>query len=124
MRDVGPDGPDAGPDQRVVLAVHLEARQVGGAPHHPGQPDDDPRRSSGRWGFQFAGCPSVIASLWPVGDDSTATLMALFYEQLAQHGMDGPLDKLRAFTQARRTLHKKGKGELRWAPFVFLGAPR
>ena len=38
------------------------------------------------WGFFFAGCPSVIASQWSVGDESTAALMADFYRRLLADG--------------------------------------
>jgi CHAT domain-containing protein len=33
--------------------------------------------------FHYAGAPGVIASLWPVNDKATATLMKHFYEALA-----------------------------------------
>ena len=32
--------------------------------------------------FHLAGCPTVIASLWSVGDDATAALMVVFYHGL------------------------------------------
>jgi CHAT domain-containing protein/tetratricopeptide (TPR) repeat protein len=34
--------------------------------------------------FQYAGCPSVVMSLWEVDDLATAKVMELFYEYLAQ----------------------------------------
>ncbi len=77
-------------------------------------------------GFQYAGAPSVIASLWRVNDASTALLMARFYEQLASN--DGhstvvadDVDKLAAFTAARKELRAAHPEPYFWAPFVFIG---
>jgi CHAT domain-containing protein len=33
--------------------------------------------------FAFAGCPSILMSLWEVDDLSTSKLMELFYQELA-----------------------------------------
>lgn len=35
-------------------------------------------------GFAYAGCPSVVMSLWAIDDKSTAILVSRFYEGLAQ----------------------------------------
>jgi len=72
-------------------------------------------------GFQFAGAPAVVASLWPVDDQSTADLFADFYARLA--GAPGG-DKLAAFTEARRALRRKYPEPYFWAPFVYIGDPR
>ncbi|MHC4933070.1 MAG: CHAT domain-containing protein [Planctomycetota bacterium] len=69
------------------------------------------------WGFQFAGAPSVIASLWRVDDESTAELFGDFYRRLGEgEGL------LHAFVEARRTLRKVKPQPYYWAPFIFIGA--
>jgi tetratricopeptide (TPR) repeat protein len=73
------------------------------------------------WGFQYAGSPTVIASLWRVDDDSTATLMSDFYARLAEQ--ERPR-KLEAFTAARKALREKHPEPYFWAPFVYIGDPR
>jgi CHAT domain-containing protein len=73
------------------------------------------------WGFFYAGCPAVIASLWSVADESTAVLMADFYRRLLA---DPARDRLLAFTEARRTLKATHPDPRRWAPFVFVGDPK
>ena len=67
------------------------------------------------------GAPSVIASLWPVDDASTAELFAEFYRKLEEAGGK---EKLKAFTAARRTLRKKYPKPYHWAGFVYVGDPR
>lgn len=75
-------------------------------------------------GFRFAGCPSVVASLWPVDDSATATLMTTFYgADRAQNATAEP-PRLAAFTAARRALRKQRPEPFAWAPFVWTGAPR
>ncbi|MCB9543637.1 MAG: CHAT domain-containing protein [Myxococcales bacterium] len=84
------------------------------------------------------GARAVVASLWPVLDDSTAELMARFYERLAAG--DRKVDALRAAQRAM--LGARGGGPSRklslpgeaavdlgphpytWAPFVLVGDPR
>jgi len=70
-------------------------------------------------GFRFAGARSVIASLWRVDDQSTADLMSDFYRRLAA----GKVDRLAAFTAARKQLRTQHPDPYYWAPFIFLGNP-
>jgi hypothetical protein len=72
-------------------------------------------------GFMYAGCPSVIASLWRVDDQSTADLFSDFYQRLERS--EGR-DKLKAFTEARQALRKKYPEPYFWAPFIYIGGPR
>jgi CHAT domain-containing protein len=51
------------------------------------------------WAFQYAGARSVLASLWPVADASTAELMRAFY-RARQTG----LPTAEALQQAQRAL--------------------
>jgi tetratricopeptide (TPR) repeat protein len=73
------------------------------------------------WGFHYAGCPSVIASLWRVDDESTAALMSGLYRRLVE---DKAPAKLEAFTTARRELRKTYPEPYFWAPFILIGDPR
>jgi len=72
-------------------------------------------------GFLYAGCPSVIGSLWRVDDESTADLFIDFYKRLEA---SGGRDKLKAFTEARQALRKKYPDPFHWAAFVYIGDPR
>ncbi|MBI3818696.1 MAG: CHAT domain-containing protein [Planctomycetes bacterium] len=77
-------------------------------------------------GFLYAGCPAVIASLWPVEDKSTAELMGRFYGKLMkQQDAAAPGEsKLSAFTEARREIRKLYPEPYFWAAFVYIGDPR
>ncbi|MBN1348282.1 CHAT domain-containing protein [candidate division KSB1 bacterium] len=76
--------------------------------------------------FLYAGCKSVVVSLWSVADASTAELMAHFYRNLNQ-GMS----KADALRQAKLALMRQSvdMGQVRlsyanpffWAPFVLIG---
>jgi hypothetical protein len=59
------------------------------------------------WGFYFAGTESVLASLWKVDDESTALLMARFYENL----LERRLAKAGALRDAKRWLKGLEAGE-------------
>jgi len=64
-----------------------------------------------------AGVPSVIVSLWSVGDDSTQFLMSEFYQNL-QNGMN----KAQALRQAMLTTIADYSEEPQcWAAFTLLG---
>jgi len=71
--------------------------------------------------FLFAGSQSVLASLWLVDDESTAVLLAAFY----QHAARG-LSFSSAMRQARRELRNDRAGRFahpfHWAPFVLHGS--
>jgi CHAT domain-containing protein len=73
------------------------------------------------WGFHYAGCPSVVASLWSVDDASTAEMMADLYRRLLA---SGGRDRLAAFSAAKKALRARRPEPFYWAPFVFVGDPR
>jgi CHAT domain-containing protein len=66
--------------------------------------------------FLTAGADTVVASLWKVSDQSTATLMVEFYRRLAR-GM-GPAAALRESALAVRAQYPH---PFYWAPFVVTG---
>ncbi len=71
-------------------------------------------------GFTYAGCPSIVMSLWPVDDKSTYTLMKDFYL-----GITEGLKKDEALRQAKLNYIKNAKEPLAspfyWAGFTSLG---
>jgi CHAT domain-containing protein len=68
---------------------------------------------------QQQGAKAVLATLWPVADRSTATLMADMYRRRQAHG----LSKIEALRQAQLALmnHPKYMHPFYWAPFVLMG---
>ncbi|MFN8526454.1 MAG: CHAT domain-containing tetratricopeptide repeat protein [Chloroflexota bacterium] len=67
-------------------------------------------------GLLGAGCASVVASLWPVNDESTARLMEHFYRSL-QTGLTAAA----ALREAMLTLREQYDHPYFWAPFVVAG---
>jgi CHAT domain-containing protein len=71
-------------------------------------------------GFAFAGCPSLVMSLWRANDKSTYVLMNHFYENLAS-GMK----KDKALQQAKvKFIHETNDYDAHpsnWATFIALG---
>ncbi len=71
-------------------------------------------------GFAYAGCPSIVMSLWKVNDKTTADLMDYFYENLA-----GGMPKDEALQKAKLTFIKNtddtGAHPANWAAFIPLG---
>lgn len=72
--------------------------------------------------FAYAGCPSVVMSLWPAQDQATADLMGYFYEAIA----DG-MEKDEAMQAARLRYLEEADDLLShpfyWAGFVVQGEP-
>ena len=65
-----------------------------------------------------AGIPSIVVSLWSIGDDSTSFLMTEFYKNMEQK-----LDKGTALRQAMLTTmkHKNYESPYHWAAFTLIG---
>lgn len=68
--------------------------------------------------FFFAGARTVVASLWPVEDESTTELMRRFYRHLDDGA--GAAGSLRA---AQAEMAADGYTPYQWAPFVAVGLP-
>jgi CHAT domain-containing protein/Tfp pilus assembly protein PilF len=70
-------------------------------------------------GFQYAGAPRVVASLWRVDDQATAELMKRFYQGMLRGGLR-PAAALRAaqISLARET---RWKNPYYWAAFTLQG---
>lgn len=70
--------------------------------------------------FAYAGCPSMVTSLWPAQDRTTAKVMTYFYENLAE-GMR----KDEALRQAKLSFLKEADKVTRhpyfWAGFIQIG---
>jgi CHAT domain-containing protein/Tfp pilus assembly protein PilF len=109
--------------------VTLSACETGLGPLHRGEGLVGLTRA-----FMYAGASSVVASLWPVNDASTAALMAAFY----RHLRDG-MPKAAALRQAKLAVMRlQGVGQdpsgrtitisyahpYFWAPFVLSGGGR
>jgi CHAT domain-containing protein/Tfp pilus assembly protein PilF len=89
------------------------------------------------WAFRFAGAQAVLASLWPVGDRSTADLMTDFYRRLAAGATkDDALRgaQLAALERGRGARGARMRGPasapgttaaqpVRWAAFGLFGQP-
>ena len=71
-------------------------------------------------GFMYAGCPSIIMSLWPVDDRSTSELMENFYQ-----GLRTGLPKDAALREAKlkylMTADEAKANPFYWAGFVPIG---
>lgn len=68
---------------------------------------------------QLQGAKAVLATLWPVADQSTATLMAEMYRRR----QDQHLTKIEALRQAQLSLMAQGRytHPFYWAPFILMG---
>ncbi len=73
--------------------------------------------------FAYAGCPSIVMSLWPAQDEATADIMELFYQGIA----DG-LTKDHALAAAKREYLKRSDDlfshPFYWAGFISQGDPK
>lgn len=66
--------------------------------------------------FFAAGVPSVLSSLWPVADFSTAELMETFYVNLQKHP-----DKAQALRQAMLSTMENYPDPADWGAFILMG---
>lgn len=70
--------------------------------------------------FAYAGCPSLVTSLWKVSDQSAASLMAPFYQQLSQ---GRTIDESLRSAQLQYLEHTSAEFSLPvyWSGFVVVG---
>ena len=68
--------------------------------------------------FLLAGCPSVMASLWPLRDDVAAEFAHHFYQAWAGQGQT----LVQAHRQAALAIRRDHSHVFAWAPFVLMGA--
>ena len=66
------------------------------------------------WALLAAGARAVLASLWPVDDQTVVALIEQFYTALRQHN-----DVARALAEAQRAI--LGAGPATWGSFVVAG---
>jgi CHAT domain-containing protein len=71
-------------------------------------------------GFAFAGCPSIVMSLWKVDDVSTSELMNYFYENLSR-GMQKDVALQQAKIAFLQHTDDLGAHPANWAAFISLG---
>ena len=69
-------------------------------------------------GFLYAGARSLLLSLWNVNDQSTAALMARFYQEW-QNGAS----KCQALRTAMLSVREAYPNPFYWAPFLLVGNP-
>jgi CHAT domain-containing protein/tetratricopeptide (TPR) repeat protein len=69
--------------------------------------------------FFYAGVPSIVVSLWPVEDESTAYLMKQFYLNL-KTGMSKKLALQKAKAELVRSADWR-RDPFYWAPFILIG---
>jgi CHAT domain-containing protein len=77
-------------------------------------------------GFLAAGAARVVASHWSVDDESTAELVATFFEEVtAARRRGGAVSYARALQAARLKVRSRAEwsSPLYWAPFVLVGPP-
>jgi CHAT domain-containing protein len=69
-------------------------------------------------GFQYAGVPQVVASLWRVQDRATAELMIHFYQAMWRRG---GLSPAAALHEAQKAILRRYRDPYLWAGFVLQG---
>jgi len=70
-------------------------------------------------GFLYAGAPCLVASLWPVKDDTTARFMTNFYARLHQASSVAS-----ALREAQLELRQQHPNPYYWAAFTLTGDPQ
>ncbi len=69
-------------------------------------------------GFLYVGAPSLLASLWAVGDRSTTEMMSEMYSLI-----NSGVSKRTALRRAQLTVRAQYGHPYYWAPFVLMGNP-
>jgi CHAT domain-containing protein len=74
-------------------------------------------------GFQLAGVPTVIGTLWKIYDEESADVVEMFYEYLREGNNEIHLNRsAEALHHAIRNLRDRSLRPLNWAAYVYFGA--
>ena len=73
-------------------------------------------------GFQYAGVPTIITTLWPIDDRSSATIMKFFFENI-RTGMDQGQAMQKARNSYLDQASKATGAPFFWAAHVLIGDP-
>jgi CHAT domain-containing protein len=71
-------------------------------------------------GFMYAGCPSIVMSLWSIDDQSTSLLMRKFYEYLIQ-GQNKDEALRRAKLEFLKTADEVKSNPFFWSGMILIG---
>ncbi len=73
-------------------------------------------------GFFYAGCPSLIMTLWQVDDESGLMLMRLYYKYLIK-GYSKPVALQKAKLEYLNTVPNQKKHPFYWSTYICIGNP-
>jgi CHAT domain-containing protein len=73
-------------------------------------------------GFFYAGCPSLIMTLWKVEDESGLTLMKYFYKYLRK-GYSKPKALQKAKIEYLKTVPQEKQNPFYWSAYISIGNP-
>jgi len=73
--------------------------------------------------FMYAGCPSLVTSLWQVNDESTTNLMVEFYRQLQVHQTKSKALQAAQIHYLQNSSSIQAKHPFYWAAFIQIGDP-
>jgi len=93
----------------------LSACETGSGVHYEGEGVFSLAR-----GFAYSGCPTIVMSLWKVGDKQTQQLMAHFYQELMK-GNSVAMAKRKAQLSYLENGDEISSHPAHWASFVVLG---
>jgi len=74
--------------------------------------------------FIYAGTPSVVATLWPINDQASATFMSRFYALLPQYTKSESVSMAQRDLLAAHNTNPRYRDPYYWAPFVLVGSGR
>lgn len=73
-------------------------------------------------GFFYAGCPSLVMTLWKVEDESGLTLMKFFYKYLRK-GYSKPKALQKAKIEYLKTVPEEKQNPFYWSAYISIGNP-
>ena len=72
-------------------------------------------------GMLFAGCRSVVATMWSIDDEDAPKVAEDVYRHMLKDGQPNRKEAARALHEAVKHLRDSGAGFLSWVPFIHIG---